>query len=1225
MKTKKHFIGQTLAAIAIAGVMGISTITTSGNWNIETVKEVPESSIVSHDDNEVTSEILRAVGTYYDGISTTATGTTLLSQLRSLNSNKRPKTVGYSNMGDYYKQTDGDPNNSSNIIAFYSGTSTSFNGSFSGSVNREHVWPNSKGGNLTEADIHMPRPTLTAENGSRGNSFYVEGMKHSSNGWDPAMESFGLEKYRGIAARIIFYCMTVSSSLNLVDTATSSASNTMGKLSDLLKWNLAYPIDATETKRNEAAQSIQGNRNAFIDHPEYACKIWGDTNSTTKSVCAAANTTTPSISLDKSSANIEAGTTTKLTATIENGTGSISWTSSSTSVATVSSNGTVTGVSKGVATITASTTISGTTYAVSCEVTVRGAGEALPAATDILTGDGSTFALSGSYADVEYTSPTSNATYVVQAMKNSNNIQMRTSGSKSFITKVSGGILDSVTITWASNTTSSRSIDLYGSNTAYASTSNGDITGTTKLTSINYSTTSTTYSFTDDYAYFAFIPVGGALYIQSIEVVWRGSSDPTPGPSEILTSIEITNNPSRISYVTGDQLSLSGLEVTANYSNNSSQVISTYTTSPAEGTVLSTVGNQEVTISFTDDGVTETTSFIVTVSGSGDPLPSSGSYRIQFDVNGTTDSSTVLTTSNFINEVTSGAEYIASFADINKVYAGKGGLKLGTSSAAGSFAINLSSLGTVNATQIAVGVKKYSSDTTSLSINGATSQSVSSTEYVELTYTISGTLNLINVSTTGKRCYISYIDVYYNSTDVEPPVDNPTLSSIAVGSMPSKVSYTVGETLNLTGLTILATYSDSTQALVTGYGTSPANGETLNTVGTQTITVTYTEESVTETTTFNITVSEATVALVSVSVEPQTDIMGIGETLQLTTTINPVAANPAPSITYSSSAEGVATVSSSGLVTSISAGTVTITVTATQYPSLVKTANCSITVESPQEEFVPTTTYSSGGTSYTLVEDISTLAAGDRLIIAYTTGNVALTQQNGSYRDRVSITISGNEITDISTATILTLGGSIGAWTLAESGGALLQLASSSNALTTNGSSSSNNAKWTISGNGTAVSIVSNAYNTRRIQYNTGAPRFACYTGTQKDPQLYREVSSGETLYNYNYLVDAFDGGDNSWCDLDLAGLNTLNERYEAMTTIEKDHFNTLSISGTTGLSAYTEAMAKRAQLLAASTSASNNDVTMDENSMIALVITITIASITLLGTFFYFKKRKEA
>ncbi len=230
---------------------------------------------------------------YYSSISTSDSGTTLLSKLRSLNSSKRKSTVGYKKMGTSssspFKYTDYDPSTvqydssgqpyGTKIISFYSGKSVS-------SFNKEHVWPDSRGGGQVENDIHMPRPTVPSENGSRGNSFYVEGQKSSSSGWDPAAESFGIESYRGDSARIIFYCVIASSSLSLIDSNTDDKNNkTMGKLSDLLKWNLKYSVDDREIRRNSGAQYLQGNRNPFIDHPEYACKIWGSTNSTTKSIC----------------------------------------------------------------------------------------------------------------------------------------------------------------------------------------------------------------------------------------------------------------------------------------------------------------------------------------------------------------------------------------------------------------------------------------------------------------------------------------------------------------------------------------------------------------------------------------------------------------------------------------------------------------------------------------------------------------------------------------------------------------------------------------------------------------------------------------------------------------------------------------------------------------------------------------------------------------------------
>ena len=50
----------------------------------------------------------------------------------------------------------------------------------------------------------------------------------------------------------------------------------MGRLSVLLQWHLADPVDAAELARNDVIESFQGNRNPFVDHPEWvACVFQG--------------------------------------------------------------------------------------------------------------------------------------------------------------------------------------------------------------------------------------------------------------------------------------------------------------------------------------------------------------------------------------------------------------------------------------------------------------------------------------------------------------------------------------------------------------------------------------------------------------------------------------------------------------------------------------------------------------------------------------------------------------------------------------------------------------------------------------------------------------------------------------------------------------------------------------------------------------------------------------
>lgn len=288
------------------------SITSGGSAT--TVTSVTSESSSSSTTSHVPTTSEPEPGDYYASIKDSYEGDTLLSALQTLNKSKRKSVVGYNSMGTsasgMYKYTDYDPNSTisydengqpygSRILSFYSGTSCT-------SFNREHVWPNSRGGGSkgnsktsphVDQDIYMPRPTVPAENSNRGNSSYVEGIAHSSNGWDP-IQAFEVEdpsvgtyqSIRGECARIIFYCMTADSNLKLVDDPNIDFDGeggrvTMGKLSDLLRWNLDNPVNPRELTRQSGGEYLQGNRNAFVDHPSYACRIWGNTNSTTKSIC----------------------------------------------------------------------------------------------------------------------------------------------------------------------------------------------------------------------------------------------------------------------------------------------------------------------------------------------------------------------------------------------------------------------------------------------------------------------------------------------------------------------------------------------------------------------------------------------------------------------------------------------------------------------------------------------------------------------------------------------------------------------------------------------------------------------------------------------------------------------------------------------------------------------------------------------------------------------------
>lgn len=85
------------------------------------------------------------------------------------------------------------------------------------------------------------------------------------------------------------------------------------------------------------------------------------------------------------------------------------------------------------------------------------------------------------------------------------------------------------------------------------------------------------------------------------------------------------------------------------------------------------------------------------------------------------------------------------------------------------------------------------------------------------------------------------------------------LESIAITTQPSKTVYEYGDSFASAGMVVRATYSDGATANVTGYTYSPT---ALNTVGTQTITVSYTERGITNTTTLSVTVERKSISAV---------------------------------------------------------------------------------------------------------------------------------------------------------------------------------------------------------------------------------------------------------------------------------------------------------------------------------------------------------------------------
>lgn len=200
----------------------------------------------------------------------------------------------YTQLWDDLASLDQDPNNSDNILCIYTGRSIPIANRDKGTAgnniwNREHSWPNSHGFSSQDyyayTDLHHLFASEKNINATRGNKDFnnVEGGNQDAYGnkWNNTFFE-PRDEVKGDLARAMFYLVVRYDDpneldLELSESATSSSSNKTGQLgilSVLLEWNILDPVSEEEKLRNEKAFSIQGNRNPFVDHPEWVSYLY---------------------------------------------------------------------------------------------------------------------------------------------------------------------------------------------------------------------------------------------------------------------------------------------------------------------------------------------------------------------------------------------------------------------------------------------------------------------------------------------------------------------------------------------------------------------------------------------------------------------------------------------------------------------------------------------------------------------------------------------------------------------------------------------------------------------------------------------------------------------------------------------------------------------------------------------------------------------------------------
>lgn len=355
---------------------------------------------------------------YYQGIDDTLTGENLMVALSTLTSTGFV-SKSYSSLPSIYQYSDASLSNSNLMQMVYTGTEVSFSaGSMPANANKEHVWPASWYGNGTRtesagspgADAHNVWPSATALNSKRGSCAYDEldfatsykSYEFSSTDWsygtvgdnDSYVWSTAFNKsngqatdalypsrgHRGAIARILMYVATryrntTTYPVKLHDQAVTLKTGRIGKLSALLKWHYQEPPTAWEIKRNnEVATRWHHNRNPFVDHPEFATKIFyylpepgaSQPTAAVKSVIETYGDISQSLSLNHDQVSLQVGQTQQLSIVTNPNAETVTWSSSNTSVASVNQAGLVTAIGTGTATITAQ----GTQTSDSCQITV---------------------------------------------------------------------------------------------------------------------------------------------------------------------------------------------------------------------------------------------------------------------------------------------------------------------------------------------------------------------------------------------------------------------------------------------------------------------------------------------------------------------------------------------------------------------------------------------------------------------------------------------------------------------------------------------------------------------------------------------------------------------------------------------------------------------------------------------------------------------------------------
>jgi len=672
---------------------------------------------------------------------------------------------------------------------------------------------------------------------------------------------------------------------------------------------------------------------------------------------------TPSV---QPAASVPAGQTVQLFAyaTLSDGrttaiTSGVTWTSSDTSIATVSTDGTIKGWAPGTATVTATYS----TQSASAQVTVTPAvlvSLSLNTVTSVPAGTSTQLTLTGIYSDGTSAPVTAaNATWssdntVVATVDAAGSVTGRSSGTATITASYAGQSASTdVQIVAARLTAIGVSPD--GSSlpkglTVQLSASGTYSDGTTLAlaSGVTWASSDNTVATVSGSGVVTGVAAGATVTV-SASVGSIGSAVQVTVTDAVLQSVTVSPSSASVAAGLAVQLSASGT-----YSDGTSQVLTSAATWTSSNTSVATVTSTGVvsgvaagsaTITATAGGQSSTASITVTAPQllSVSVAPSSASVpaglTVQLSASGNySDGSTVALSSGVTwSSSDTGVATVSSTGAVSGVASGSANITAsfgGISSAPAAVTVTAAVLQSVGVSPPSASVAagqtvqltasgNYSDGTSTVLTSGVTWQSSpTSVATVDSTGLVKGVVaGTANVAATFGGIQSATATITVTGGQLQSMSVSPSAVSIAEGfsaQLTASGSYTDGKTQTLSSG---VTWSSSNTKVATVSSSGLVSGRDEGTV---TITASYGGLSGAAT----VTVTEATVS--SISITPANISLAAGLTAQLKVLAgmsDSTALTLTTAITWTSDSLNVATVSSSGLVTGVTPGTARITAT----------------------------------------------------------------------------------------------------------------------------------------------------------------------------------------------------------------------------------------------------------------------------------------------------------